>query len=173
MEEISEWKVITPDEHGDWLSQRDDSFGEYIVLGDKGREPQLRLFDNFSLGVATNRDAWVYNSSQVKMTDNIRRMIANYNEELNRFNVVHQNLDRSSRRAAIDSFVTNDPTKISWTRGLKQDFVKIFSYNLMLIIYSSHFTDHLLNNGFILIVSLMKWCFKCLVSFQILRLKIW
>ena len=29
------WQAITPDEHGDWLKQRDDSFSEFIVIGDK------------------------------------------------------------------------------------------------------------------------------------------
>jgi predicted helicase len=29
------WQAITPDQHGDWLAQRDDSFADYIVLGDK------------------------------------------------------------------------------------------------------------------------------------------
>jgi predicted helicase len=29
------WQAITPDQHGDWLAQRDDGFSDYIVLGDK------------------------------------------------------------------------------------------------------------------------------------------
>src|SRR5690606_25513926 len=29
------WQTVTPDQHGDWLSKRDDSFSKYIVLGDK------------------------------------------------------------------------------------------------------------------------------------------
>ncbi len=29
------WLPITPDQHGDWVGQRDDSFGEFISLGDK------------------------------------------------------------------------------------------------------------------------------------------
>ena len=35
---IPSWQRIVPDQHGDWLSQRDDSFGEHIVLG--GNEPR-------------------------------------------------------------------------------------------------------------------------------------
>jgi predicted helicase len=27
------WLPITPDQHGDWVGQRDDSFGEFIRLG--------------------------------------------------------------------------------------------------------------------------------------------
>jgi len=32
------------------------------VLGDK-KGDGIKLFDNFSLGVVTNRDAWAYNAS--------------------------------------------------------------------------------------------------------------
>lgn len=42
-----DWQRIIPDAHGDWLKQRDDSFGRFIVLGDK-RGDSPRLFDNYS-----------------------------------------------------------------------------------------------------------------------------
>ena len=62
------WLPITPDAHGDWLRQRDDSFNDFIVLGDKkGNGP--KLFENFSLGVSTNRDAWCYNASRHAQTN--------------------------------------------------------------------------------------------------------
>jgi predicted helicase len=51
---VADWQAISPDDHGDWLRQRDDSFSEFIVLGDKNGDG-LKLFDNFSLGVVTNR----------------------------------------------------------------------------------------------------------------------
>ncbi len=55
------WTRITPDEHGDWLKQRDESYGSHVVLGVKGKSNvSLRLFQSFSLGVGTNRDAWAY-----------------------------------------------------------------------------------------------------------------
>ena len=39
--EAEGWQTITPDAHGDWLKQRDDSFGDYIVLGrQEGRYAQ-------------------------------------------------------------------------------------------------------------------------------------
>ncbi len=121
---IPEWQTITPDAHGDWLSQRDDSFAEHIALGDKSKHPEKRLFDNFSLGVATNRDAWVYNSSRNQMVCNMEGMITKYNLELERFNAHHPGLDRKARQSAVDNFIDADPTKISWTRALKQELAK-------------------------------------------------
>lgn len=127
---IPSWQKITPDQHGDWLNQRDDSFGEHIVLGDKSKVPVPRLFDNFSLGVATNRDAWAYDSSKAHLETNMQGMIDFYNAELERFNAAHAGLDTKSRQALVDDFINTDPTRISWTRALKQDFArnKSFSY---------------------------------------------
>ena len=79
------WQQITPDKHGDWLNQRDDSFDHHIVLGKKNSD-QLKLFDNFSLGVVTNRDAWCYNPSKQDIATNMDNMIGFYNSEVKRFN---------------------------------------------------------------------------------------
>lgn len=114
------WQSITPDAHGDWLKQRDDTFADYIVLGDKrGNAP--KLFDNFSLGVVTNRDAWCYNASKAKVTANMTRMIAFYNQETERFNAVHLGLDKKQREALIDDFIDTDGSKIAWTHNVKQE----------------------------------------------------
>ncbi|MGO3669674.1 MAG: DEAD/DEAH box helicase [Vreelandella alkaliphila] len=126
---IPAWQQIVPDQHGDWLNQRDDSFGEHIVLGDKkGDGP--KLFSNYSLGVATNRDAWVYNASKVKLKDNASSMIDFYNAELERFNSALSGLDTKARQAQVDGFINTDPTRISWTVNLKQDLArnKSFAY---------------------------------------------
>lgn len=117
------WKTITPDEHGDWLKQRDDSFGEFMVLGDK-KSDGAKLFDNFSLGVVTNRDAWAYNASQAKVRANMTSMIGFYNAEVERFNAVHPGLDTKARAAQVDGFIDTNPERISWTRGLKGELAK-------------------------------------------------
>ena len=81
------WLPITPDQHNDWVGQRDDSFGEFIQLGDKDTDGSKKIFANYSLGVATNRDAWCYSYSKSQMTSNISRMITFYNSELARYKV--------------------------------------------------------------------------------------
>jgi predicted helicase len=65
IERAGRFQAITPDRHGDWLNKRDERFETFISLGDKkGNSP--KLFNNFSLGVVTNRDAWACNSSKFK-----------------------------------------------------------------------------------------------------------
>ncbi len=113
------WRPITTDAHGDWLRQRDDSLNKFIALGDK-KSHDIRLFDNFSLGVVTNRDAWCYNASKGAVENNMARTIAFYNDEVRRFERTFPELDGKARKAKADDFIDTDPTKISWTRGLKQ-----------------------------------------------------
>lgn len=124
---IEYWQQIIPDEHGDWLKQRDDSFSQFIAIGDK-KSDAPKLFDNFSLGVVTNRDAWAYNASKAKLADNMTSMIGFYNSEVARFNAAHPGLDSNARQARVDGFIDTDPTRISWTRALKQDLGKDRSY---------------------------------------------
>ncbi|MEH6486727.1 MULTISPECIES: DEAD/DEAH box helicase [Pseudomonas] len=124
---IEQWQQIIPDEHGDWLKQRDNSFAGHIVLGDKkGDAP--KLFDNFSLGVVTNRDAWTYNASKQKLKANMSSMIGFYNAELERFNAAHRGLDTKARLVNVDGFIDTDSTRISWTHNVKQDLVRSHIY---------------------------------------------
>jgi len=122
--EADGWRAIMPDQHGDWLNQRDDRFGEYIALGDK-KGDGLRLFENFSLGVVTNRDAWCYNASQTELSANMTRMIDFYNSEVGRMSKAFPGLDKRGREAKVeDGFIDTDPLQISWTRSLKQELAK-------------------------------------------------
>ncbi len=117
------WQTVVPDEHGDWLNQREDSFSEFIVLGDK-KGYAAKLFDNFSLGVVTNRDSWCYNASKNAVASNMSRMIAFYNHEVQRFAQAHAALHNKSKAELVDVFIDADPRKISWTRSLKSELVK-------------------------------------------------
>lgn len=126
---IPAWQQITPDEHGDWLKQRDDSFAAHIVLGNKDDKSALALFDNYSSGVKSQRDAWAYNAGRSKLATNMTSMIGFYNAEVDRFNATHAELDTKARQELIDDFIDTDPTRISWTRALKQDLGKNRSYS--------------------------------------------
>ncbi|AHI73746.1 putative helicase [Burkholderia thailandensis 2002721723] len=122
--QVDGWRSITPDQHGDWLKQRDDRFGEYIALGDKDSKYDRKIFEIYSRGVATSRDAWCYNSSATTVSSNMTRMIDFYNTELYRFNKAFPGQEKKAREANVDDFVGSDPTQISWNRSLKQEFVK-------------------------------------------------
>lgn len=76
-----EWAVITPNEHGDWLYQRNDAFSSFIPLGDKDskQNPQTVFASVYGRGLATCRDAWCYNFSNKALTANIKHTIGFFN----------------------------------------------------------------------------------------------
>ncbi len=117
------WQAVTPDEHGDWLKQRDGGFSDFFALGDK-KGDAAKLFDNFSLGVVTNRDAWCYNAAHAGVARNMTRMIEFYNTEAERFSKANTGLSKKARDEEVDNFIGTDATQISWTRALKQELVK-------------------------------------------------
>ncbi|RSO20889.1 damage-inducible protein [Acinetobacter pittii] len=103
---IDGWTTITPDVHNDWLNQRDDSFGEFISIGNK-KEVRNVLFTGYSGGLKTNRDAWMYNSSKTKLITSLKYLANNFNSEL------------------VKTSITNrDSSQISWTTNLENRFIK-------------------------------------------------
>lgn len=122
---VDGWKVITPDEHGDWLSQRDDSFEKFITLGDKKDKKSLTLFQDYSLGVSTNRDAWVFNSNKRVLTANIERTIDYYESNFNVVDTVHvEKLSAKEKEKYAAQIAKIDLSQISWTRGLRNLLIK-------------------------------------------------
>ena len=103
------WQDIVPDDHGDWLNKRDDSFDQFIVLGDK-KGNQLKLVDNYSQGVLTARDAWCYNASKESVINNMSNTIDYYNSEVTRYT--------NAQPCGFEGFVGNDPKVIAWSSSL-------------------------------------------------------
>lgn len=118
---IEQWQQLIPDEHGDWLKQRDNSFGKFIVLGDKNDKSAETLFESYSRGLETGRDAWIYNCSKSALKKNVGNMIEFYNSEVIRLQSATPGLDRKAREQLVKDFVSTDSTKISWTRGSRSD----------------------------------------------------
>ena len=114
------WQEITPDAHHDWLGQRDPNFDNYISLGDKKDKDVVTVFETFSLGVATNRDAWVYNYSIDRLQKNMENTIDFYNSEIDRVDSSYA--ERIKNNINPTEIVNNDDTKISWTVNLQNDF---------------------------------------------------
>ncbi|MBX4335597.1 DEAD/DEAH box helicase [Bartonella raoultii] len=139
------WQTITPNEHGDWINQRDNSFANFLTLGDK-KGNNKKLFYTYSCGLKTNRDAWAYNSSHASLSKNMYNMIAFYNSEVERFNHAYSHADHKTRINIVDNFVNSDASKISWSHNIKQELVKgkFFEFEDKCLIQSLYrpFTQH-------------------------------
>ncbi|MEQ1638732.1 MAG: type ISP restriction/modification enzyme [Methylococcales bacterium] len=118
------WQRITPDLHGDWINQRDDSFSEHISMGDKKDKNAVVIFENYSLGIGTNRDAWCYQASKPKLETNMRNMIDFYNQGLLKYQAACDGLSKSEYPEA-SNFMSNEAAKISWSSSLTADFMRM------------------------------------------------
>ena len=101
------WELISPDKHGDWLKQRDDSFENFILVGSKEKGAVHAIFDLYSDGAITNRDDWVYNASRSKLASNVPSMMAFFEAERERYKSFGNDSDPAT-------FVLDDETKIKW-----------------------------------------------------------
>ncbi len=123
--EQNSWQEIIPDRFNDWINQRDPNFDKYLPLGAKKEKGTLPIFENYSRGVATSRDFWVYNYSAQILSHNINKSINFYNSEVDRY------ISANSKGVKAENFVSFDSTYFSWDRANKWDLEKCkkYSYN--------------------------------------------
>ena len=143
-----EWQTIQPNEQHTWLTEGLRSeFDTFIPMGTKEAKVEKNaavnvIFNTYSLGVTTNRDAWTYNFNRETLTENVSRLIRTYNAEIARW------VQRTDREANINDFVESDETKISWSEGLKLNLQrgKIADYsqeNVRVSLYRPFTKSHL------------------------------
>jgi predicted helicase len=126
--DVMQWDKIIPNKDGDWINQRGDIFQKLILIGDKKAKDLNTYFTyNYSLGLATNRDAWCYNFSRTNLGQNIKKSIDFYNDQVTQF-LSAKIADKSLK--AID-FINLDPHFFSWDRQQKKDIEsgKKYIYN--------------------------------------------
>ena len=122
------WNKIIPNEFNDWVRKRNSEFNHYISMG--GKE-SLQIFNSYTTGLQTNRDAWVYNYSLKNIEQNIKNMLKIYNNE--RIKAINIQSD-------IDNIITLSSNEIAWSRGLKNLLKrnKEITFNNKNVVYSLH-----------------------------------
>ena len=77
-----EWKTLEPNEKNDWINIRDNYFDSLLpLMPNKKFQNSNSFFSTYSLGIATNKDTFLYNFCCEKLNRNIKRMIDYYNDE--------------------------------------------------------------------------------------------
>jgi predicted helicase len=109
------WQTIEPDVYGDWLNQRTEDFNDFISMSIKERGEKAALFETYSRGAETGRDAWVVNHGISKLKETSLSMMAEFNEQLASS---HQRANGTRDNANIN----RDPRRIKWTSSLYARF---------------------------------------------------
>ena len=117
---IHNWQIIVPDEHHDWINQRDPTWNNLIRLGHKDArantpeapDTATRLY---SLGVSTNRDPYLYSFDSQTLADRAEKMIDFYEQR------------RSAVQAgdmSVEEATDNEKRlhRIKWTASLRSRF---------------------------------------------------
>ncbi|MBF8456167.1 DEAD/DEAH box helicase [Kaistella sp. G5-32] len=109
-------KTLQPNEHGDWISMRNDGFDQFIdLVPDKKYNVKSQSFFVInSNGLQSNRDAWVYNFSKVKLLSNMQSHVDFYNYQVKDYKTYKE----TNKEKSSEHFKNNDPSKISWSSSL-------------------------------------------------------
>ena len=140
------WQILQPNEHADWLNQRNDLFETFIPIASE-KKFDLKTQSFFVLnsrGNETARDAWVYNSSKKEVKANMQRTVEVYNNQVTTY--VKAKSTNTGLKAA--DFIDTDSKKISWSSSLISDVERGNSADfqpdkILLSIYRPFFKQYL------------------------------
>lgn len=134
------WTMLQPNEHYDWISQRNVAFSDFVPLN---AEEETAIFSMRSLGLGTNRDVWCYNFSFDQLEKNIQTSIDFYNSEVERF----KEAKPKDNSIEIAHFINYDKTKFSWSYQQIKDLEKIQKYSFdKASIYTSTYRPFILEH---------------------------
>ncbi|WP_432016072.1 DEAD/DEAH box helicase [Streptomyces hydrogenans] len=137
-----EWQMITPNDSGDWINQRNEGFAQFQPIGDKDKAQRNNvLFEAYSSGLNSARDSWVYNFSEEKVRTNMESMIDFYNSQVEGFKANCQDNGISNPDAKnAEQWIDTDARRISWNRADKTRLAKgqKYAYDASRVVTSSY-----------------------------------
>ncbi|MDC3962529.1 N-6 DNA methylase [Polyangium jinanense] len=109
-----EWTEIQPDRRHRWL--QDGAVGDFadftpMFRETSGEEGSSGIFENWSLGVSTNRDSVVYDFDRQCASHRVADFVADYNVEMLRY-------QENGRPRNVDAFLNT--TRVKWSESLKR-----------------------------------------------------
>ena len=113
---IGDWQEIIPDQHHDWVGQRNETFQALYPLGSKvakAGNSDRSIFQLYSRGLATSRDAYIYNFSRDACAENARKMVGDY------MGAIHIREERPEY--TVDDAVRLHSKNLRWDRELKKN----------------------------------------------------
>jgi predicted helicase len=145
------WQEIVPNDTHDWIEQGDEEFEGFVKLGDKKNEHETVIFNTYSSGVKTNRDAYVYNFSKDDIKKYMGRLIDTFNEHLEKAwkkeitsNNVEEKIEKDIKKIKWDSTLKKWLLKLKEQQEYKEDRVFLAFYRPFIPMYV--YFDKVFNN---------------------------
>ena len=115
-----DFEQISPDKKAHWLNLTDNDFDTLLPLASKETKAaktaagERAVFKTYSLGVATNRDEWIYDFSPNQLGKKVQHLIEIYNADVSRLG------SKGGGKAVVDAL----NYAIKWTRSVKRSLEK-------------------------------------------------
>ncbi|MCK7590609.1 DEAD/DEAH box helicase family protein [Subsaxibacter sp. CAU 1640] len=120
-------KTLKPNEHGDWINQRNEAFDEWIPIETEKKIKNVQSYFTINgPGISSGRDFWVYNFSKNKLHKNLDDSLRFYNEQ----RIGFKEAQKINDELKVNDYISSDSTKISWTVNLKNSLEKNKNLNL-------------------------------------------
>ena len=116
---FSNWQIITPDAHHDWIGQRSEAFDRFYPLGSedaRAGKADDAIFKLYSLGLGTNRDAYIYNFSRDACAENAERMAQDYLAAISEL--------KENSELTVDEAARRHSSYIKWNADLKKKLTR-------------------------------------------------
>ncbi|MGI8656126.1 MAG: type ISP restriction/modification enzyme [Pyrinomonadaceae bacterium] len=117
-----EWQELQPDAKHTWLTEgMRDKFESLLPMGTKEAKASKAIdvesvFKNYSLGLVTNRDPYVYSFDKQSLEANVRTFIDIYNGTVD--------VLKRKKVETVDELIDVDDARIKWTRQVKASLIK-------------------------------------------------
>ena len=113
---FDDWRTITPDKHYDWVQQRSEIFETFYPMGRK-KGIGNTVFTSYAPGLATGRDAYIYNFSRDDCAENAKLMTQDY---LNAMSELEENPD-----TPFTEIISRHATHIKWNPELRNNLKRM------------------------------------------------
>ena len=112
--EFNDWQIIIPNKHYDWIQQRSDIFTDFYPLGShdaRAGRVNNTIFQLYSRGITTGKDAYIYNFSYKACTENAQRMTQDYLAALSEL--------KATPELTVDEAIRSYTMNVKWDGELK------------------------------------------------------
>jgi predicted helicase len=122
------FSTIDPDPRFNWVNLGQNDFDTFMPVATretkaaKKASQEKAIFRQYSFGVVTNRDEWVYGFSKQDVSQKVRFLVDAYNLNRNKIRAA----GAGGQPSDIDSLLDGS---IKWTRALKRDLLKGVEYS--------------------------------------------